>query len=100
MKSRKELSEKDIKALLSRLKVRQAHILLTCWKTGAPGSLFRFPGWFILASKAIYKTILHGIQSTVAGVTKVILLSVIGITTVERSWLVITRAGPGSLMMK
>jgi hypothetical protein len=83
MKSRKELNEKEIKALLSRLKEGQeqypAHLL--------ENRRARFlisvpPAGFIIASKAIYKTILHGIQSTAAGVTKVILLSVIGMTLV------------------
>ncbi len=83
MKSRKEFSEKDIKALLTRLKDGQAQYPADLLENRRARFLISVPpAGFILASKAIYKTILHGIQSTVAGVTKVILLSVIGMTAV------------------
>ena len=83
MKSRKEFSEKEIKELITRLKDSQEQYPADLLKNRRARFLISVPpAGFILASKAIYKTILHGIQSTAAGVTKVILLSVIGITAV------------------
>ena len=83
MKSRKELSEKEIKALLTRLKEGQKQYPADLLENRRARFLISVPpAGFIIASKAIYKTILHGIQSTVAGVTKVVLLSAIGMTVV------------------
>ena len=83
MKSRKELNEKEIMALLSRLKEGQEQYPADLLENRRARFLVSVPpAGFIIASKAIYKTILHGIQSTAAGVTKVILLSVIGMTVV------------------
>ena len=83
MKSRKEFSEKEIKELITRLKDSQEQYPAELLENRRARFLISVPpAGFILASKAIYKTILHGIQSTAAGVTKVILLSVIGITAV------------------
>ena len=83
MKSRKEFSEKEIKELITRLKDSQEQYPADLLKNRRARFLISVPpAGFILASKAIYKTILHGIQSTAAGVTKVILLSVIGIAAV------------------
>ena len=83
MKSRKEFSEKEIKELITRLKDSQEQYPADLLKNRRARFLISVPpAGFILASKAIYKTILHGIQTTVVGVTKVILLSVIGMTAV------------------
>ncbi len=83
MKSRKELNEKEIKALLTRLKEGQEQYPADLLENRRARFLVSVPpAGFIIASKAIYKTILHGIQSTVAGVTKVILLSAISMTVV------------------
>ena len=83
MKNCKELSEKEIKELITRLKDSQEQYPADLLKNRRARFLISVPpAGFILASKAIYKTILHGIQSTAAGVTKVILLSVIGIAAV------------------
>jgi len=83
MKSRKEFNEKEIKALLTRLKEGQEQYPADLLENRRARFLVSVPpAGFILASKAIYKTILHGIQTTVVGVTKVILLSVIGMTAV------------------
>jgi hypothetical protein len=83
MKNRKELSEKEIKELLTRLKDSQEQYPADLLENRRARFLISVPpAGLILASKAIYKTILHGIQSTAAGVTKMILLSVIGITAV------------------
>ena len=83
MKNCKELSEKEIKELITRLKDSQEQYPADLLENRRARFLISVPpAGFILASKAIYKTILHGLQSTAAGVTKVILLSVIGITAV------------------
>jgi hypothetical protein len=83
MKNRKELSEKEIKELITRLKDSQEQYPADLLENRRARFLISVPpAGFILASKAIYKTILHGIQSSAAAATKVILLSVIGITAV------------------
>jgi hypothetical protein len=83
MKNRDRLSEKEIKALLTRLKEDQAEYPPDLLENRRARFLISVPAaGFVIGSKLIYKTILHGIQSTAAAATKVILLSVIGVTAV------------------
>ena len=83
MKNRNRLSEKEIKTLLTRLKDDQAQYPPDLLENRRAKFLVSVPAaGFLLGSKVIYKAILHGIQSTAAGVTKVILLSVVGMTAV------------------
>ena len=80
MKNRNNLSEKEIKALLTRLKDNQAQYPPDLLENRRARFLILVPpAGFVIGSKAIYKTILHGIHSSAAAVTKAILLTAVGI---------------------
>ena len=83
MKNRNSLSEKEIKAMLTRLKTDQVEYPADLLENRRIKFLVSVPtAGFVIANKAIYKTILHGIRAGASLATKVILLSVIGITAV------------------
>ena len=89
MKNRNNLSEKEIKALLTRLKDDQAQYPPDLLENRRARFLISVPAaGFVIGSKLIYKTILHGIQASAAAATKVILLSVVSIAAVGTTVLV------------
>jgi hypothetical protein len=83
MKNRNSLSEKEIKAMLTRLKTDQAGYPADLLENRRVKFLVSVPAaGFLIADKAIYKAILHGIRTGASLATKVILLSVVSIAAV------------------
>src|SRR5512140_2946010 len=81
MKNRNRFSEKEIKAMLTRLKTNQAEYPADLLENRRIKFLVSVPAaGFVIANKVIYKAILHGIRAGASLATKVILISAIGIT--------------------